>query len=185
MIFYTPEEKCKVKYSDLDYAIKCCFRWGKILEDEESKPLFFSKTDLKSAFRVVPLKKSSWRWLLMKCEDPASGGTLFFFDKNLPFGSSISCSHFQKFMCALHHIVIVRTGRRMAITNYLDDFLFVSTSVRIYNYLVNYFLLICAEIVVPVAHEKTEWAASKTVFLGILLDGESHTMYILRRRDSK
>ena len=167
-----------MKYRDLDHAIKCCFIWGKILDKVDSKVLFFSKTDLKSAFRVIPLRKNSWKWLLMKCEDPVTGEILFFIDKNIPFGSSISCSHFQRFSCALHHIVTMKTGGRMAITNYLDDFLFVGTSVRICNYLAKQFLLICAELGVPVANEKTELAATRIVFLGILLDGATLTMYI-------
>ena len=31
------------------------------------------KTDVQSAFRLVPLKPGSWKWLIMKAEDPQTG----------------------------------------------------------------------------------------------------------------
>ena len=92
-------------------------------------------------------------------------------DKCLPFGASISCALFQKFSDALKHIVAVTTGKNFAITNYLDDFLFVEETQHSCNELVRTFLRICDRINVPIAHDKTEWASPQIVFLGILLDG--------------
>ena len=50
--FYTPEHLCSVKYNDLDFAIKTCLTLNTI-----DKPLWFSKTDVKSAFYLVPLAR--------------------------------------------------------------------------------------------------------------------------------
>ena len=48
---WTPKEKCSVKYNDLDHAIKNCI---KLLKNSPGrKEIFFSKTDLDSAFRQV------------------------------------------------------------------------------------------------------------------------------------
>ena len=97
----------------------------------------------------------------------------FFVDKCLPFGASISCSHFQRFSNALTHIFEFITGQRKLVTNYLDDFLFVSDTERACNELVDSFLRLCGEINFPVAIDKTERASQRTVFLGILIDGEN------------
>ena len=46
------------------------------------------------------------------------------------------------------------------------------------------FLDICACIKFPVSLEKTEWASPQIIFLGMLLDGKTHTISIsLKRRD--
>ena len=50
--FWTPEDKCKVKYNDLDHAIATCLD---LQRKYNVKILFFSKSDLMSAFRALPL----------------------------------------------------------------------------------------------------------------------------------
>ena len=57
--------------------------------------VYMVKTDGKSAFCILPLSKNCWRWLIMKAQNPVTGVWQYFVDKCLPFGSSISCSHFQ------------------------------------------------------------------------------------------
>ena len=61
---------------------------------DQKRTIFAGKSDLKSAFRILGLLKRSWQWLIMKAQDPLSGEWKYFVDKCLPFGSSISCSHF-------------------------------------------------------------------------------------------
>ena len=60
----------------------------------------------------------------MKAESPIDGQMYFFVDKCLPFGSSISCAHFQHFSDAVAHIVRHKTGKDLI--NYLDDYLFIA-----------------------------------------------------------
>ena len=92
MLFY-------VKYNDLDEAVKICCE---ILEDYQGKTLFFfGKTDLFLAFRMIPLSPKCHKWLVMKAVDPRTGEEFYFVYKCLPFGHSISCSHFQRFSNAL------------------------------------------------------------------------------------
>ena len=60
----------------------------------------------------------------------------------------------------------------MITTNYLDDFLFLVPSQITCNQMVRRFLDLCAQINVPVALDKTEWASKEIIFLGIGLNGE-------------
>ena len=140
---------------------------------KKMKPIFASKSDLKSAFRVLGLSRSSWKWLVMKAQDPKTGSWMFFIDKCLPFGSSISCTHFQHFSNALHHLIEHRLQMRRRVTNYLDDFLFIARTLALCNFMVNQFLEMCVELAVPVSLDKMQWAAELIIFLGILLDGKN------------
>ena len=141
--------------------------------------MFFGKTDLSSAFRVLPLKRSCICWLIFKARDPKDGKFKYFIEKCLPFGASISCSHYQRFSNALKHILQYRVGKiGKAITNYLDDFLFQALCRIICNDMICEFLNLCREINLPVAIEKMEWACMILVFLGILLNGEYRTLSI-------
>ena len=162
----TEEEKGRI---DAENAIER-------VDDEQCKrkttvpTLFLGKTDLSSAFRVLPLLISCICWLVMFTQDPTDGKWKYFVDKCLPFGASISCSHYQRFLNALKHILEVRTGKK-AITNYLDDFLFVALTRLWCNNMIQKFLELCRELHLPVALEKTEWSSTMVVFLGILMDG--------------
>ena len=93
----TPKEKCSVHYNDLDKAIQNCLLMAEKEIINGHKVVFLGKTDLSSAFRVLPLKVSSFCWMVFKAQDPRDGKIKFFVDKCLPFGASISCSHYQRF----------------------------------------------------------------------------------------
>ena len=103
---------------------------------------------------------------------------MYFVDKCLPFGASISCAHFQHFSNSLKHLVNFAVGCKQSLTNYLDDYLFLAAIESQCNYLVNTFLGICKKISFPVALDKTFWATLRLVFLGILLDGKGWRLCI-------
>ena len=86
----TLKEKCSVKYRDLDHAIQNCIDLMKELGDSE--PIYYSKSDLVSAFCILPLKLLNFKWTVMKAVDPKIGETRYFVDKCLPFSASISCA---------------------------------------------------------------------------------------------
>ena len=177
---HTPKEKCSVKYNDMDQAVKLCLEIVK----SGKKFLVFAKTDLSAAFRMIPLDSSSWSLMVMKAKNPneVDGKDYYFIDKCLPFGDSISCSHFQRFSDALKHIFEYLTGRKGHVVNCLDDFLFISDSIEDVNWLVEQFIDMCQKLGVPIAVEKTEWGSTKMVFLGILLDGEMHILLIPKEK---
>ena len=168
---WTSEEDCTVQYDDLDSAVRLVLNLKKKRKLNHQKTIFFGKSDLKMAFRVLPIWPGHRRFLLIRAQDPKSGSYFYFLDKNLPFGGSISCSHFTRFSNALRHIVECTTGKKGQITSYLDDFLFISDSKSECDYMVREFLRICEIIGFPVSHDKTEWGTDRIVFLGILLDG--------------
>ena len=170
---HTPEDLCKVKYLDLDHAVFTSLEWG-----NHAKMLKYVKTDVKSAFRLLPLLPRVISLLLFKAENPTDGKYYWFCEKNLPFGHSISCCHFQRFSDCIRHIVETRTNRPVSITNYLDDFLFVGRSSRECNRSVTCFIDTCRQLGVPLALEKTEWATDIIIFLGIVLNGTTFTLGI-------
>ena len=189
-----PRDHCIVHYKDLDFTVHAYLkvlnggvsdhnhsrpvnerRWHLNFHDHKrlKKMVFAGKSDLKNAFRLLELSPSSWPWLIMKAQDPSTGIWKYFIDKCLPFGASISCAHFQHFSNALCHLHEHRNHTEGETTNYLDDFLFLALTVMRCNQLIQSFLDLCQEMVIPISIEKTEWGAVIVMFLGILLDGHN------------
>ena len=156
----TPVEKCTVKYPDFNDAIQLCIQQGRNCK--------MAKSDMQSAFRNLGMKKSAWKFLVMKATSPLDGKTYYFVDKCMPFGASISCSHFQRFSNAVKHIVQWKTKRNLV--NYLDDYFFVALLQLLCNNQVRTFLQVCEMINFPVSLEKTFWANTYMTFLGLLID---------------
>ena len=198
--FFTPKDWCRVKYNDLDHAIRNSLKLERKLKKEQPDPryefirdcvakeiyhcLYYSKSDIKSAFRLVPILPSQRCWLLMMARNPSNGKLAFFADKCLPFGASISCARFQLYSDSLRHIIEHVTHRQHTVTNYLDDFLFIAEDENTCNQMVRSFITLCQDIGCPISFDKTEWAATRTVFLGLLLDGRTYTISVpIEKRD--
>ena len=175
--YMTPNDICSVKYRDIDHAIRNSLRLIAAL-NLDTTGVFYSRTDVASAFRVLPLNRRSWSLLVMKARNPATQQMMYFSDKVVPFGGSRSCALFQSFSDCLQHIAEHLCGVRYRITNYLDDFLIIGQTDRICNNLVSRFLQFCREINCPISVEKTEYASQQILFLGILLDGHRQVLAI-------
>ena len=175
--YHTPDDMCKVKYRDLDHAIRNCLRLIQS-NQTDSTIIWLGITDLKSAFRVVPGRPDQWRFLLMKAQHPTTGTTYFFADKALPFGASISCNLYSEFSNALVHLLCYYTGSHYKVTNYLDDFLFIETTQERCNHLVSSFVEICNYLNVPIADDKVVWANTSIKFLGVIINGSEHYLQI-------
>ena len=80
-----PESRT-VKYPDFEEAVRTCL--------QEGVGCAIGKSDMSMAFRNVPLKRYQWHLLVLKAEHPITKKLYYFFDKCLPFGSSISCAIF-------------------------------------------------------------------------------------------
>ena len=171
----TPEELCTVKYPDFSEAIRLCMREGKSCK--------ISRSDMSAAFRNLCMSPASWKFLLMAAESPFDGQLYWFVDKALPFGSSISCSHFQRVSNGIAHIVTFNTGK--CIVNYLDDYLFAALIRSMCNAQVEEFLRICATIGMPVSLEKTFWGTCLLTFLGFLIDTYNQTVSIPKDKVEK
>ena len=112
----TLHELCTVTYLDFSEAVRLCMRAGRDCK--------ISKSDMRSAFRHLCLRRDQWFLMVLKAKNPMDGKFYYFFDKNLAFGASISCALFQRFSNSIAHIVRVKTSRNLV--NYLDDYFFVA-----------------------------------------------------------
>ena len=158
--FNTPKQKCTVKYSDFDDAIRLCI--------QEGKGCKAGKSDLTSAFRHLCIRKQDWMLLVMMAIHPVTKEKKYFVDKCLPFGHALSCALFQKISDAISFLVKYRT--RKDNISYLDDFFFVCLIRALCNDQITQFIDICDLIKFPVSMDKTYWATTKIVFLGLLID---------------
>ena len=187
--WHTPQHLCSVKYNDLDSAV-----WQSlwILKIARSGQVWYTKSDCSNAFCIVPGRPDMRFASTMQAEHPGMEETFFFVDKYMPFGASISCAIFQSFSDALRHItewkISITLFVEPALTNYLDDFLFIAWSLMVCNGMVRLFLKVCEMIRCPISMEKTEWATQILTFLGILLNGRTLTLLTgwiwLYRRES-
>ena len=155
-----PHELCTVKYPDFDKVVKICL--------QEGEACFIGKSDMSSAFRHVPMSKDQWWLLVMKAEHPHTSKVLYFVDKCLPFGSSISCVIFQAISDAIAWLVRFKTHKNNV--NYLDYYLFAAALKALCDWQIKIFLGICQDINFPVAMEKTYWGCNLLTFLSLLLD---------------
>ena len=142
----------------------------------EGKNCNIGRSDAKSAFRNLCMRPEDWWLLIMKAKSPFDGKFYYFIDKALPFGGSISCSHFQRVSNGIAHLVTFRMRKKNV--NYLDDFLFAALSKLLCNGQIREFIHICDTIGMPVNMEKTFWATTVLVFLGFLINTETQTVSI-------
>lgn len=126
-----------------------------------------SKTDLESAFRILPVRPADYELLGMMI------GENYYYDKCLPMGCAISCQLFEKFSSALHWIMqyyFKATG----VVHVLDDFLFIGApGTPQCQLLLDHFLDMCLKVGVPIKHEKTVQPTTCITFLGIELDTQT------------
>lgn len=150
-------ELTKVKYSDFDNAVCMVRRLG--------KGAWMGKMDLKNAFRLLPCYPGDFDLLGIKL------GDMYFIDKCMPMGCSISCATFETFSTFIEWVIKVRTGID-SIDHYLDDFIFMSIRKEQCKFLLDEFSCLCRELGVPVAEEKTVGPVTCLTYLGYELDSE-------------
>ena len=150
-----PRDRSTVQYSSVPQAIQLIKTHGRFS--------YLAKTDIKSAFRIIPIRPDQYHLLGFQWEGS------YYYDRCLPMGCSSSCSIFEAFSTSLEYIIRSKVTN-VSIIHILDDFLFVSNSYEdCYNALM-LFLEICQEIGVPMALDKTFGPYQALPFAGILLD---------------
>ncbi|XP_060571673.1 uncharacterized protein LOC132729851 [Ruditapes philippinarum] len=155
-----------VQYTSFDQAIK-------MIQDLGQHCKLF-KSDIKSAYRLIPIKPSDFELLGFRYNDK------FYFDKALPFGASISCRTFERFSRFLEFRITFNFESGKLI-HYLDDFLGGDTSMDSCNRALQIFRETMSELGVPLAEDKTEGPTESLVFLGLELD--SNKMFLSRFRE--
>ena len=124
---------------------------------------YMAKTDIKSAFRIVPIHPSDQHLLGFKWQGK------YYFDRCLPMGCSASCNIFEKLSTALQWAAQQRM-HDVEMLHVLDDFLFISSKKERCLEALHSFLALCEVVGVPIAKEKTEGPHQVLTFLGIELD---------------
>ena len=150
-----PTEFSRVQYSTIDDAIQLVQHIG--------KGAHMAKTDIKSAFRIIPIHPEDRELLGFAWEGQ------FYFDKCLPMGASSSCKIFETFSSALKWIATTKF-KCGDIVKILDDFLFVATSYAAAHNSLQAFQHMSSVLGVPLSVEKTFLPATTMIFLGITLD---------------
>jgi len=108
-----PKELSSVQYATINHAIQHIRTFG--------PGCWMAKTDIKSAFRIIPVHPTDFHLLGMKWQGE------YYYDRCLPMGCSTSCSIFESFSTALEWIAR-RYLNSQAVIHILDDFLFVAGS---------------------------------------------------------
>ena len=150
-----PRECATVKYATVGHAIQHILSSG--------QGSFMAKTDIKSAFRIIPVAPADYHLLGFYWEDQ------YYYDRCLPMGCSSSCSIFEAFSTALEWI-IKRRLKHVSVIHILDDFLFIAPTKSLCLAALSLFQAICRDIGVPLAPEKTVGPSQTLEFAGIFLD---------------
>ena len=134
-----PADCSTVHYATVNQAVKLVQRLG--------VGCFLAKTDIKSAFRIIPVHPQDY------------------FDRCLPMGCSSSCAIFESFSTSLEWLSLHKF-KASAVLHILDDFLFVASSLEKCHTDLGNFLRLCDYLGVPIVHEKTVEPRTTIEFAG-------------------
>ena len=148
-------EDTSVHYATVADAIRMIKRAG--------KGCFLAKTDIKNAFRVIPIRQQDHYLLGMKWRGQ------YYYDRCLPMGAASSCKTFETFSTAIEWIAQQKLNIDYII-HLLDDFLLVAPSYDSCTKQLDRFLQFCSAIGLPMAPEKTCGPSTTLSFAGIELD---------------
>ena len=149
-------EEYSLHYATIDDAIASLLTLG--------AGALMAKIDLKSAFRMVPVRQEDWELLGIFWQNH------YYVDTCLPFGLRSAPYLFNQFAMALHWIL--RSNYDIShLIHYLDDYLVMEhpTSPRC-THRVDAFLRVCVSLGIPVALDKLEGPTTSITFLGLELD---------------
>ena len=137
---------------------------------------FMAKADLSDAYRMVPIKKSDWKYLGMRL------GNSFFIDRCLPMGAASSCAIFQRISNGLAWMAMSASPAHCMVFNYLDDFLFLARSHIDCEISLKSFTNNCNEIGIPISTDKTILPTTSLIFLGIGIDSTKKELFIPQKK---
>ena len=152
------DEYTSVHYASISDAIKCIKNCG--------VGSFLAKTDIKHAFRIIPIHPDDHHLLGMKWKG------LYYYDKCMPMGCASSCRTFETFSTAIEWIAQHILGISNII-HVLDDFLICESSFDLCKRSLENLLALCEYLGIPIAPEKTIGPMKVISFVGIELDTEN------------
>lgn len=150
-----PKHHATVSYARVDDAVHKLKRVG--------RGSFLAKTDIESAFRIIPIHPDDYELLGFKWKDE------FYYDRCLPMGASSSCNIFEIFSTALEWLAVTKC-KCGTIVHILDDFLFIGRNYHEAYFALQNFQKLCALIGIPLSQPKTFLPEQIMSFMGITLD---------------
>ena len=124
---------------------------------------FLAKTDVKNAFRIIPIHPDDYGLPGMQWRG------LYYYDRCMPMACSSSCLTFEMFSTAVEWIA--RNKRKIDyILHILDDYLLVASTEQLCQQQLDLFLSVCSYLGIPIAPEKTCGPSTTMLFAGIELD---------------
>ena len=150
-----PRQFCTVAYEDYDYFVSLVANAG--------SGCFLAKADIEAAFRIIPISPRDYHLLGF------SFNNMYYYDRCLPMGCSVSCQVFEKLSCGLQWILQKRF-LVLTMSHILDDFIFISPSSLECNMFLNSFFQLANSLGIPVKHAKTVYASTCVTVHGIEID---------------
>ena len=150
-----PRELATVQYAGVDDAVRYLKKLG--------RNAFQAKIDILQAFRQCPIRPSDY------CLLGFTWRGKYYYDRCMPMGASSSCKNFEAFSTALEWILINKYGVKVC-CHCLDDFWTAHETKEGCARALRQFLTLCADLGIPIAHEKTVGPTQILTFLGIELD---------------
>ena len=144
-----------VQYTKFDAIIQTCLK--------KQAGCYLAKTDIKSAFRIVPVHPDDWVHLGARCR------SFYFMDKCLPFGFATSCAIFEEIARALEALVKERLTSQ-SVNHYLDDYIGCDQTIPLTNQVVHTLVDVAMHLGIPIAWETMVWATTCLQFLGLDVD---------------
>lgn len=153
---FISKEDFSLQYASVDDAIRMIIPLG--------RGVLLSKVDLKSAFRMIPVRAQDWELLGIHWRGQ------YFVDTCLPFGLRSAPYLFNKYAAALKWI-LNNNYHIPRLIHYLDDYLIIGPPDHIScSAHLRTFLDVCERLGIPVATDKVEGPTTSLTFLGLELD---------------
>ena len=155
-------EYCRVEYETLDHCVSIVAKIG--------VGCVMAKSDVENAFRILKVNKDDYRFTGFTFDGK------IYWDKNLPFGLSISCQVFEELSKAIQWILKVKLNVKF-VSHILDDYMFfgVPHTNQCENSL-KAFLLLADSLGLPIKKSKTFYPCTKLELHGITVCTETMTM---------
>ena len=106
--------------------------------------MFLAETDVKNAFRIIPIRPLDYSLLGMRWRN------LYYYDRCMPMGCSSSCKTFEILSTAMEWIADNKL-RINHIIHLLDDFLIIARSQTLCQDQLRLFLDLCSYLGIPIA----------------------------------
>ena len=148
-------EHASVQYARVDDAV--------VIIKQLGSGCFLAKTDIKSAFRILPIKPSDYDLLGIFWQGR------YYYDRAMPMGCASSCRTFEMFSTAIEWVAKKHLSIPHLI-HILDDYLMAAPTYHQCRIDLARFLSLCDYLGVPMAPEKTVGPSNILTFAGIELD---------------